>query len=615
LAAAALICLLPIVWFYFRATDRLAAHRAEEKYQQFVQRRNEALVYGLLAPEDSELFLARDPAATLNTAESAARQALALAGVDTASKMNACPADFLASRQAEVAADCYTLLLVLANVRGHQPRSAEVDGEHYQEALRILDSARQLGFQTRAYHLRRAHLLELLGRLQEAKEDKTRAASLTLEVALDHFLLGEEQYRRGEWEQAGQSFNRAIALEPGHFWAQFFLAVCHLKEKHWHAAKAGLNACLAQQADFVWAYLFRSFANERLKALPEAEADFQRALRLDPNEDARYVLLVTRGILRFDQRELELAAADFRSALALKPGQYNAYLSLAQVYDALGEFGEAARQFKIAMECRPPAQVVAAYHSERGRQLLHGKKYDEALAACKVALKLSPNLPQGQEVRGFALLALGRYEQAEQSFDEYLNKGGEPKSDIFRARGWARMKRGKYPEAVEDYTCALERAPDGNIYQHRGWAHFFSDAWRLALRDFSKAIELTPKTSDAYTGRGLARVMVGDHRGAVADAESALRLQPATAEMMHNIACIFAQTAAHAEESLQGEDRQSLARSYGSRAVDAVCKALAMLRPEERVSFWRDKVLPDAALTPIHSETAFQQLKDEYGHR
>src|SRR5207248_10402704 len=126
-------------------------------------------------------------------------------------------------------------------------------------------------------------------------------------------------------------------------------------------------------------------------------------------------------------------------------------------------------------------------------------------------------------------------------------KGGEALPDVFRGRGLARMKLRKYPEAAEDYTRALGRAPDADLYQHRGWAHFFSDAWRLALRDFAKAIELNPEAGDAYTGRGLAQVMLGDYLRAAEDAESALCRKPATPEMMHNIACIFAQAVARAQ--------------------------------------------------------------------
>jgi serine/threonine protein kinase/Tfp pilus assembly protein PilF len=614
LVAAALVSLLPMAWSYFRVADQLAAHRAEAKYQQFIQRRNAALVYGLLAPDEGALFLGAEVGANLKTAESAVREALTLAGVGVESETAFIAPGFPAVRKAEVAADCYTLLVVLASIRAQQSLPDDRSQEPYQEALRILRRARQLGFRTRAYHLRRAHFLEQLGEQEEARKDRDRAASLPPEGAMDHFLVGEEHYRRGDWKQATNSFNRCLSLNPGHFWAQFFLAVCHLRVQDWEAAKAGLNACLTQQPDFVWAYLFRSFANEGLQALTEAETDIQKALQLNPNDDARYVLFLTRGILHFHQQELPHAAADFRSAMALRPKQYNAYLNLAQVYLAQGEFKTAAELVKTALQFQPPTQVIASYHLERGRALLLNTKYEEALEACAAALKLSPQQAPPHEVCGRALLALGRYEQAERSFDQYLQKRGEKTSDLFRGRGLARMKLGKYPEAVEDYTRALELAPDGDVYQHRGWAHFFSDAWKLALRDFSKAIELDPAAGDAYTGRGLARVMLGDYRGAVADAEAALLSKLQTPEMMHNIACIFAQAVARAEADRQEADRQSLVASYRGRALEAVRQTLALVRPEERLSFWRDKILPDAALTPVRNDAEFKRLEDEFAH-
>ena len=209
-------------------------------------------------------------------------------------------------------------------------------------------------------------------------------------------------------------------------------------------------------------------------------------------------------------------------------------------------------------------------------------------------------------MRGRALLALGRYEEAERAFDRSVRGGGSeamgPAADIFRGRGRARLKLGKYPEAAEDYTRALERAPDADLYQHRGWAHAFSDAWKLALRDFSKAVELDPGMGDAYTGRGLARAMLGDYRGAVADAETALGRSPDTPEMMHNVACVFALAAA----------RAGATEDYRGRALEAVRQTLALLPAAERPAFWRDKILADPALAPIRGDVRFQRLQDEW---
>jgi tetratricopeptide (TPR) repeat protein len=174
------------------------------------------------------------------------------------------------------------------------------------------------------------------------------------------------------------------------------------------------------------------------------------------------------------------------------------------------------------------------------------------------------------------------------------------------------MRQGKFAEAAEDYGRALERAPDADLYQHRGWAHFFADAWQLALRDFNSAIERDPAASDAYTGRGLARVMLKNYRGAVVDADAALARAPRTPEMMHNIACIFAQAAPCAEADAPASDKQVLAANYRRRAIAAVRATLAMLRPEERAAFWQEKIVPDTALAPIRGMADFEELHETY---
>src|SRR5262249_15012247 len=79
--AAALVGFLATAGSYFHAADRLARHRGEENYRRFVQHRDEALLYGLLAPDEGALFLGAEAAMSLQTAEAAAREALTLAEV------------------------------------------------------------------------------------------------------------------------------------------------------------------------------------------------------------------------------------------------------------------------------------------------------------------------------------------------------------------------------------------------------------------------------------------------------------------------------------------------------------------------------------------------------
>jgi tRNA A-37 threonylcarbamoyl transferase component Bud32/tetratricopeptide (TPR) repeat protein len=260
--AIAVLCLaVPSVW-YVNVAGRLARQRADDEYAKFVRHRDEAFFHGLLTPDRGTFFTGPEAAAGLEAAEKSACAALTLAGIREDSKTPDLPSWSSGPRQAEMVADCYALLLVLADVRGQRPVPKAAEAERYREALQILARAGQLGLDTRAYHLRRSHFLEQLGEHKIARAEKERADAMPPQTALDFFLLGEERYRRGAREEAAADFNRVLALQPGHFWARFLLAASHLQLRQWEAARAGLNACIAARPDFVWAYLFRSFANE-----------------------------------------------------------------------------------------------------------------------------------------------------------------------------------------------------------------------------------------------------------------------------------------------------------------------------------------------------------------
>jgi hypothetical protein len=81
--------------------------------------------------------------------------------------------------------------------------------------------------------------------------------------------------------------------------------------------------------------------------------------------------------------------------------------------------------------------------------------------------------------------------------------------------------------------------------------------------------------------------------------------------MTHNVACIFAQAAARAEADRGEPRREALAAAYRGRALEALRRTLGLLRPEDRRAFWRDKVLPDAALVPLHGCPEFARMKRE----
>ncbi|HEX5271892.1 MAG TPA: tetratricopeptide repeat protein, partial [Gemmataceae bacterium] len=513
---------------------------------------------------------------------------------------------FDAAHREQVAADGATLLLVVADGRAER--------SDFTGALRALDRAGHIGPRSPVVARRRAACLRALGHETAAADADREADSLRPSGAWDYFLLGDEAYRARDLPAALRAFQNAVGLRPDDFWSELLLARCFADRKEWDRAAACLTTCLVVRPEVVWARLLRGYVHAQAGALAAADADFTAAesLLAGGDEGPRFYLHLNRGLLRLRQGRLDDAITDTAAAARLRPDDWVPHLNLARIQARAGRKAEAEAELRIVMGHRPPPFVVADYHGGRARELYEARRYEEAADECRKALRQWPDYPQALGYLGQSELALGHYPEAARAFDQYLEKGGPPLPDIFRGRGRARMKLGDYLGARDDYARVVVEKPSAEIFEYRGWAYFFADAWQPALRDFDQALRLDPARGDAYTGRALAQVMLGRYREAVRDADEALKRKPSAAEMMHNLACVFAQAAARAEADAAEPDRLTRAAGYRERAVAAVRQALALLPADRRATFLRDSAVPDRALDPVRDTPAFRALLKEY---
>jgi tetratricopeptide (TPR) repeat protein len=249
----------------------------------------------------------------------------------------------------------------------------------------------------------------------------------------------------------------------------------------------------------------------------------------------------------------------------------------------------------------PGDPVAARDHTNRARLLHLGGRDQEAMDACAAALKIAPDYAAAHLLRLRLLLHLRRDDEVLQSCEVLLAKD-KPSTDLYELRALARARLGDYPGAIEDDTKALGLRPDRvSLLTRRGWLYLTTRSLTLSRHDFDRAIELDPTNSDAYEGRGSARVRLGDHRAAVADAETALRLGTPSERLSYNAARIYAQAAwAVASEVRQkGRDAVDLAKKYEDRAVALMMETMRLVPPGRLAGFYRQQVQADPALQTI----------------
>jgi tetratricopeptide (TPR) repeat protein len=334
-----------------------------------------------------------------------------------------------------------------------------------------------------------------------------------------------------------------------------------------------------------------------------------------------------------------------------------AYVSLAQVYREQMKWDEAVKQLDEAVRLKPSeaflyrlrallyvqrpdpnldmalkdteraiaaeeeragnSTMLASYYAEKGHILYLSHKYADAVSACDEAMKIDSKHANAYLWRAEAYLKLGKlenFQKAVDSFDEYQKKGGRQYLfDVYRDRGFAWAQCEKYFEAIANYTLALQVKPgDPFVLAARGWAHLAMQNYKEAQSDFDEAIRLQPDNADVYKGRGYARVKLGQYREAVADAEEAVRRGPRKSQLLYDAARIYAQALGKVQTAARPS---KLARDYQDHAVQLLRQSLDLLPLKKRAQFWRNRVLSDSDLLPIHKSTEFLQLAAKYSQQ
>ncbi len=428
-------------------------------------------------------------------------------------------------------------------------------------AIAVLDRVAEQSRRGPAYHLRRAACLRRAGEAGESDRETALAEASAPNDAVDHFLLGQERSRRGDWDGARSQFEAALKLRSNLFWARCLLAVAFLNASPPRPveARAELSIALDDHPDFAWLYLIRGAADgqlgsvlaasarvarpadsSRLKAeaagrFAEAEDDFRRASELGLDRDLEYVLRMNRGALRFQRGRLDDALADFLAAIPLSGGRYNPHASLAMTYRKLGKPDEAVEELGRALALEP--RLAALY---RGRALARLDRTDvsteaaeEAIADLETSASLegsARNAATDQAFRARLLLKLDRPEQALAASESALKAAPDhPYARLVRLYALLDLERFSDVLAACD-AMAKEEAPSPDLLRLRAVAKLARKDFAGAIEDASRALALQPGWAPALRNRGWAYLFSGASELSWRDFNEAIAAEPRSAE-------------------------------------------------------------------------------------
>lgn len=217
----------------------------------------------------------------------------------------------------------------------------------------------------------------LLGREHYAKREMDKAEPLLKQVLAEddrfadvHDMLGVIAHARGQFLQAEQHFERALAINPSYTEAALNLAVTYNDRGKYEAAREvytrikGSPAGTLQTLDpfargklaNMHADLAQAYADSGLTR--EAIHELEKAVGLCPN----FADLQTRlGKLLGEAKELTRAKEHYEAAVAARPNYVPARVQLGVTLLSLGEQGGAEEQWKKVLELEPDNTQAKMY--------------------------------------------------------------------------------------------------------------------------------------------------------------------------------------------------------------------------------------------------------------
>ncbi len=310
---------------------------------------------------------------------------------------------------------------------------------------------------------------------------------------------------RGGAGSVGMYVNRGV----GWYWRQAF-----------DSAIADFNEALRRDPNNAAAYHNRGRAWLSKMDFDRAIADFSQTIDLDPKDLDAYA---DRALSLYNKSEYSRAISDLDHVVQANPGSSRAHLVRALCLEALYQFDRALPDLDEVIRLEPDKTEGYEYRAHVFRQK---GDFDRAMADLDAMISREPKNWRGYSARGDAWLLKGDLERALGDLDQAIALSPkEPYAYNIRAQIW--KGKGNLDKALADYDEAILLDPNYALaYSNR------SEIWRLkrdlgrSLRDASKAISLNPKEAQFLDSRGDTWRSKGEWDKALADYDRALQLDP-----------------------------------------------------------------------------------------
>lgn len=310
--------------------------------------------------------------------------------------------------------------------------------------------------------------------------------------------------------------------------AEFDRAVSAFERQDYDAAIATLEKDLKEGSDGARIRILLGWSLYKKGEVARAKAEFERALRIDPNEPNVYYAHEGLGWIAYKAGQYDRAVAAFAESLRLKPGYHNAHDGLGWSYLGKDDPVRAEANFQAAL-----ARVPTDQDARRGLGFVayHRGNWAQAIKRFRGVLRRDAGDTLSRSALGWVHYYTGDYPEARQIFLDVARR--EPtwadplmglawvaerhgQRDEAKARFREAMKKSAAYAAIPDLRTLLTGRPEWiDLWHDLGWALYHQRAFARAEAEFRALLDRHPNDPDALRGLGYTLYILKRYREAI----------------------------------------------------------------------------------------------------
>ena len=331
------------------------------------------------------------------------------------------------------------------------------------------------------------------------------------------YWVGQQCMVDNNYREAIDVLNVLLRHDDSDFDAHFLRGIAKYNMDDLVGADADFTRAVELNPVFTGAFYYRAITRSRLGNYDDALSDFRQAIELRPDLPDPYY---SRGVTRLLNQQFSEAIADFDKYIRFEKRNVAAYLNRGTSYLYLKDTLRALEDYNQAV--RTNREAPDAYN-RRGVLFMEQQRYEEACADFDMAIASDSDYVAGYFNRALVRSYMHRPMLSIEDLDKVITLDSTSSLGYFN-RAIVRTEIGDYNRALEDFNAVSTLAPDNVlVYYNRAMLHARLGDIDAAIGDYTKAIELYPDFANAYLQRGYLRRMQRDVKGAESDERTAHR--------------------------------------------------------------------------------------------